>query len=125
VNWSPAWRAKKSKTERKDKNMDGMNDGIDPALIAILAQLWRAAQETPGRAWSLAKLSKQSGVPMSSLIRQLTALSDAALLEPPDPENAGADRENAANTPAAVLSDAGRELCAQLFAQSPPENGEF
>jgi hypothetical protein len=37
--------------------MDGMDEEIDPALIAILAQLWRAAQETPGRAWSLAKLS--------------------------------------------------------------------
>ncbi|MFT4434348.1 ArsR family transcriptional regulator [Caballeronia sp. 15715] len=102
-----------------------MNDEIDPALIAILAQLWRAAQETPGRAWSLAKLSKQSGVPMSSLIRHLTALSDAALLAPP--ENAGADGEIAANTanpPTAVLSEAGRELCAQLFAQPPPEIDE-
>jgi hypothetical protein len=105
--------------------MDGMNDEIDPALIAILAQLWRAAQETPGRAWSLAKLSKQSGVPMSSLIRHLTALSDAALLDPPESDNAGANRENAANTPTAVLSEAGRELCAQLFAQSPPEIDEL
>ena len=91
-----------------------MDEEIDPALIAILAQLWRAAQETPGRAWSLAKLSKQSGVPMSSLIRHLTALSDAALLAP----FAG---ENTANTPTAALSDAGRELCAQLFAQAPPD----
>ncbi|MEA3091491.1 MAG: hypothetical protein QOJ04_2833 [Caballeronia sp.] len=105
--------------------MNGMNDEIDPALIAILAQLWRAAQETPGRPWSLAKLSKQSGVPMSSLIRHLTALSDAALLDPPDPENSGAKRENAANTPTAALSEAGRELCAQLFAQSPPETDTF
>jgi hypothetical protein len=105
--------------------MNGMNDEIDPALIAILAQLWRAAQETPGRAWSLAKLSKQSGVPMSSLIRHLTALSDAALLDPPEPDNPGANRENAANTPTAVLSEAGRELCAQLFAQSPPEIDEL
>ena len=46
-----------------------MNDEIDPALIAILAQLWRAAAESPARAWSLAKLSKQSGLPMSSLRR--------------------------------------------------------
>jgi hypothetical protein len=102
--------------------MDGMDEEIDPALIAILAQLWRAAQETPGRAWSLAKLSKQSGVPMSSLIRHLTALSDAALLAPANPaapeEISG---ENTTNTPTAVLSDAGRELCAQLFAQAPPE----
>ena len=102
-----------------------MDNEIDPAMIAILAQLWRAAQETPGRAWSLAKLSKQSGVPMSSLIRHLTALSDAALLDPPEPDNPGANRENAANTPTAVLSEAGRELCAQLFAQSPPEIDEL
>ncbi|CAN7750052.1 ArsR family transcriptional regulator [Caballeronia sp. LjRoot31] len=95
-----------------------MDDEIDPALIAILAQLWRAAQETPGRAWSLAKLSKQSGVPMSSLRRHLTALSDAALLDPADPDTT---RETAANTPTAALSEAGRELCAQLFAQAPPE----
>jgi DNA-binding IclR family transcriptional regulator len=91
-----------------------MDDEIDPALIAILAQLWRAAQETPARAWSLAKLSKQSGVPMSSLRRHLTALSDAALLDP------AATDESATGTPTASLSDAGRELCAQLFAQAPP-----
>jgi hypothetical protein len=97
-----------------------MDDEIDPALIAILAQLWRAAQETPGRAWSLAKLSKQSGVPMSSLRRHLTALSDAALLDPADPDTT---RENAANTPTAALSEAGRELCAQLFGQAPPGDG--
>ncbi|WP_158938020.1 ArsR family transcriptional regulator [Burkholderia sp. S171] len=104
-----------------------MNDEIDPALIAILAQLWRAAQETPERAWSLAKLSKQSGVPMSSLIRHLTALSDAALLAPANPgdsndsNDSNANAENKANTPTAALSEAGRELCAQLFAQTPPE----
>ena len=84
-----------------------MDDEIDPALIAILAQLWRAAQETPGRAWSLAKLAKQSGVPMSSLRRHLSALTDAALLD---------TTASDAGTPAAALSDAGRELCAQLFA---------
>jgi hypothetical protein len=98
-----------------------MDDEIDPALIAILAQLWRAARETPGRAWSLAKLSKQSGVPMSSLIRHLTALSDAALLDPDNPDDPDKTRDNAANAPTAALSQAGRELCAQLFAQSPPD----
>jgi len=95
-----------------------MDDEIDPALIAILAQLWRASQETPGRAWSLAKLSKQSGVPMSSLRRHLTALSDAALLGPT------ASDESATGTPPASLSEAGRELCAQLFAQSAPDADE-
>jgi hypothetical protein len=102
-----------------------MDDEIDPALIAILAQLWRAAQETPGRPWSLAKLSKQSGVPMSSLRRHLTALSDAALLDPAHPADPDANGENAANPLTGALSEAGRELCAQLFAQAPPENDKF
>ena len=102
-----------------------MDDEIDPAMIAILSQLWRAAQETPGRAWSLAKLSKQSGVPMSSLIRHLTALSDAALLDRANPDNPDSDGENTPNAPTAALSEAGRELCAQLFAQVPPEIDRF
>ena len=101
-----------------------MDDEIDPAMIAILAQLWRAAQETPGRAWSLAKLSKQSGVPMSSLIRHLTALSDAALLESADLDGPDSHGENTANAPTAALSGAGRELCAQLFTPNPPETGQ-
>jgi hypothetical protein len=100
-----------------------MDNEIDPAMIAILAQLWRAAQETPGRAWSLAKLSKQSGVPMSSLIRQLTALSDAALLDPANPAGPDSHGENT-TAPTASLSEAGRELCAQLFAPAPPETGQ-
>jgi DNA-binding MarR family transcriptional regulator len=87
-----------------------MNDEIDPALIAILAQLWRAAAESPARAWSLAKLSKQSGLPMSSLRRQITALSDTGLLDT-TPSDAG--------VPAVALTDAGKELCAQLFASGP------
>ncbi|SAL42849.1 putative DNA-binding protein [Caballeronia sordidicola] len=85
-----------------------MNDEIDPALIAILTQLWRAAQESPARAWSLAKLSKQSGLPMSSLRRQLTALSDTGLLDT-TPSDAG--------VPAVALTEAGKELCAGLFAE--------
>lgn len=101
-----------------------MDDEIDPAMIAILAQLWRAAQETPTRAWSLAKLSKQSGVPMSSLIRHLTALSDAALLEPAAVDGPDSRGENTPNAPTAALSEAGRELCAQLFASAPPGTGQ-
>ena len=101
---------------------ESTEDEIDPALIAILAQLWRAAQETSGRAWSLAKLSKQSGVPMSSLIRHLTALSDAALLAPSNPDDPEKTGENATTPPTAALSEAGRELCAQLFAQAPRES---
>ncbi len=43
------------------------DDELDPVLVAVLAQLWRAHQETPGGAWSLAKLSKQADVPMSGV----------------------------------------------------------
>jgi DNA-binding MarR family transcriptional regulator len=92
-----------------------MDDEIDPALIAILAQLWRAAQETPVRAWSMAKLSKQSAVPMSSLQRQVTALSDAGLVW---------FTVSDAGAPTAALSESGREVCAQLFAGgSEPDSG--
>jgi DNA-binding MarR family transcriptional regulator len=83
-----------------------MNDAIDPVLVAVLTQLWRAKQETPDRAWSLAKLSKQADLPMSTLRRQLTGLSDAGLVEVKmDEEGAGS----------AWLSAEGVTLCAAVF----------
>jgi DNA-binding IclR family transcriptional regulator len=89
-----------------------MDDEIDPALLAVLAQLWRAAREAPECGWSLAKLSKQSGVPMSSLRRHLTSLDDAGLAHTRSPDS---------GTPGAALSEAGRELCAQLFPEGEPK----
>ncbi|WP_233830991.1 ArsR family transcriptional regulator [Paraburkholderia sp. ZP32-5] len=89
------------------------DDDIDPQLAAILAQLWRAHRETPQRTWSLAKLSKQSAVPMSSLRRQLAALTGAGLVS---------TALNEDGTGSASLTELGTGLCAELFGDE--EGGE-
>ncbi|SAK66824.1 putative DNA-binding protein [Caballeronia catudaia] len=85
-----------------------MNDDIDPALVAVLAQLWRAHSETPARAWSLAKLAKQSGLPMSALRRQLTGLADGGLAEVQTSEE---------GTGSAWLTEEGAALCRAVFGE--------
>ncbi|PJC96263.1 transcriptional regulator [Janthinobacterium sp. BJB1] len=82
-------------------------DGIDAALIALLALLWQARQDAPGKPWSLAKLAKRAGVQMSTLLRQLNALSSAGLVTLATAESGGGS---------ASLSAAGAELCASVFA---------
>jgi hypothetical protein len=82
------------------------DDDIDPQLAAILAQLWRAHRETPQRAWSLAKLSKQAAMPMSSLRRQLATLTGAGLVS---------TALNEDGTGSASLTEPGAGLCAELF----------
>jgi hypothetical protein len=47
---------------------------FDPVFIDVLEQLWTAFNEEREEAWSLAKLSKRSALPMSTLRRALTDL---------------------------------------------------
>ncbi|WP_322062624.1 helix-turn-helix domain-containing protein [Paraburkholderia sp. J63] len=94
-----------------DASNDASGDEIDPVLVAILEQLWRAQCETPGRAWSLAKLSKQSGAPMSGLRRHLTALVDGGLVVTTLAED---------GTGRASLSEDGRAFCAEVFGEPAP-----
>lgn len=97
---------------KRDEGDEGGED-IDPVLVAVLEQLWRAEHEskTRGRAWSLAKLSKQAAVPMSGLRRQLTALADNGLV-------AVTLAEDGSGT--ASLSDDGRAFCAEVFGDAAP-----
>jgi hypothetical protein len=100
--------------EHNEGEEDNADEGIDPMLVAVLEQLWRAACETPGRAWSLAKLSKQAAVPMSGLRRQLTALVDSGLVVMTLAED---------GTGTASLSEDGRAFCAEVFGVGAPGEG--
>ncbi|HEV7814937.1 MAG TPA: ArsR family transcriptional regulator [Janthinobacterium sp.] len=80
--------------------------GIDPALIGLLGMLWEAQSETPDKPWSLAKISKRSSLSMSALLRHMNRLGDAGLAQVTHREE---------GNPYAVLTDAGRELCAAVF----------
>lgn len=96
----------------KEKNMhkEDKEDGIDAALMALLALLWQARREAPEKAWSLAKLAKRAGVQMSTLLRQLNALSSAGLVTVVTAESGGGS---------VLLSAAGAELCASVFTAPP------
>jgi len=50
------------------------------ALAALLEALARIEAEWPGKPCSLARLSKQAGLPMSVLRRRLTVLEEAGLV---------------------------------------------
>lgn len=56
-------------------------DELDPVKVTILRHLWEAAQESDGKSWSLAKLSKRSCIPMSTLRRNLSEFEDAGIVE--------------------------------------------
>ncbi|MCY0386131.1 ArsR family transcriptional regulator [Robbsia sp. Bb-Pol-6] len=81
-------------------------EAIDPLQVAVLLELWTAWQASPRQPWSLAKLAKRVGVPMSVLRRALTQLDSSGLVALSAPEAARAT---------AALSATGCELCAQLL----------
>ena len=57
------------------------HDGLDPIKVTILRHLWEAAQEAGDAPWSLAKLSKRTCIPMSTLLRVLNEFDNAGIVE--------------------------------------------
>jgi DNA-binding MarR family transcriptional regulator len=83
---------------------------VDPVLAAILWTLWAFAHEAAPANASLARLAKQSDLAMSSLRRGISALEEAGLVTLRVDEKA---RE------CALLTDAGRAFCEEVFPQAP------
>lgn len=81
-------------------------DEVDPLVVSILSQLWKAAMTSPGRPWSLARLCKQSEVRMSTLRRYLTALESAEIVSVDIKEDGAGS---------AFLTEYGNEVCRGLF----------
>ncbi|MCD5327828.1 helix-turn-helix domain-containing protein [Chromobacterium piscinae] len=78
---------------------------LDPNIAALLAQLWRAAS-SGGQPWSLARLAKQSGLGMSTLLRCLHQLAELELARMEIQDN-GRGR--------AWLSEEGLACCREWF----------
>jgi hypothetical protein len=94
-----------------------MSEQIDQALLVLLSLLWEAAQTTPDKPWPLAKISKRSGVQMSTLLRQLNVLIGNELAQTAvRSKKEGDDVEEESGTTTAELTPAGRDLCAIIFA---------
>jgi DNA-binding IclR family transcriptional regulator len=74
----------------------------EDALAALLSALWQATVTRDGRTWSLAKLSKRCGLPMSAMRRHLSALAAAGL---------ASMSLNEDGTGSARLTDAGLQMC--------------
>ncbi|MBN3754494.1 helix-turn-helix domain-containing protein [Paraburkholderia sp. Tr-20389] len=93
-----------------DKHCDDDDDDneLDPTVEQLLQLLWEAASESPEKPWSLAKISKRTDLPMSTLRRYLTQLQSAGVIAVQmDEEGRGT----------ATLTDEGRELCEALFGE--------
>ncbi|MDQ7978355.1 ArsR family transcriptional regulator [Paraburkholderia sp. SARCC-3016] len=93
------------------RETDGAPDMNDHQvqLVVVLGELWGARNESPGKPWSLAKLSKRAQLPMSTLRRLLTELTAAELVDVemrPD------------GTGSVALTEQGAQVCADLFSDS-------
>jgi len=88
-----------------DTDDDAMSEG-EAALAGLLEQLWRMAQEAPQRPCSLARVGKRTQLPMSTLMRGLSQLSGAGLVEVAPREEGGG---------IVALTATGRTLCAAWF----------
>jgi len=58
-----------------------MDEQLMAALAGVIAALWHIQAEWPDKTCSLAKLSKQAQLSMSVLLRYLTLLEEAGLVE--------------------------------------------
>lgn len=67
----------------RDASQEG--DGLDPVKVTILRHLWEASQEaaqdSQATPWSLAKLSKRTCIPMSTLLRVLNEFEGAGIVD--------------------------------------------
>jgi DNA-binding IclR family transcriptional regulator len=86
-----------------------MDEDVMAALGGILLALRQIAAEWPDKPCTLAKLSKQTQLPMSVLRRQLTVLEEAGLVL--------LTLDEGGITGTVALSAAGGELAAQLAPQ--------
>lgn len=84
-----------------------MDEEVMAALIGVLEALWRINAEWPDKPCTLAKLSKQSELPMSVLRRQLTMLVDAGWV--------ALELEEGGVTGTVLLTESGRQLGRELF----------
>ncbi|MDV2205187.1 helix-turn-helix domain-containing protein, partial [Burkholderia pseudomallei] len=92
----------------------GGDSGCDPALVAVLLRLREAAVDARGAPWSLAKLAKRAGMPMSALRRALTRLDAAGVTETIVRED---------GTGCAALTAQGRQWCDALFGGAAAARG--